>query len=86
MDKQKTKKRQLVGKVISNKMNKTVVVLVERLVKHALYHKYIRRRSKYAAHNENNSCSIGDKVLIIESRPISKSKKWKVSKIIEKAA
>jgi len=79
-------KRQVVGVVVSNKMDKTVVVAVERTVKHAMYHKYIRRRAKFAAHDEQNSCQIGDKVMITESRPISRSKHWRVSKIIAKAA
>lgn len=78
-------RRQVVGTVVSNKMDKTVIVLIERLVKHRLYHKYIRRRSKFAAHDKDNACRIGDKVLIIESRPISKSKRWRVSKIVDKA-
>ncbi len=73
------------GTVISDKMDKTVVVQVERMVKHRLYKKYIRRRNKFAAHDENNSCKIGDKVLITESRPLSKSKRWRVSDIVEKA-
>jgi len=79
-------KRQVVGVVVSNKMNKTVIVSVERLVKHRMYHKYVRRQTKYAAHDETNSCQIGDKVLITESRPLSRSKCWRVSKIVEKAA
>jgi len=78
-------RRQVVGKIVSDKMDKTVVVLVERLVKHRLYHKYVRRRAKFSAHDEDNMCHVGDKVLITESRPISKTKKWRVSKIIEKA-
>ena len=78
-------KKQVVGTVVSDKMDKTVVVMVERLVKHRLYHKYIRRRSKFSAHDESNSCQVGDKVMITESRPISKTKKWCVNKIIEKA-
>lgn len=78
-------RRQLIGTIVSNKMDKTVVVLVERLVKHRLYHKYIRRRAKFAAHDENNACQVGDKVLITESKPISKSKKWRVSEIVVKA-
>ena len=78
-------KRQVIGTVLSDKMDKTVVVLVERLVKHSLYHKYIRRRAKYAAHDESNACTIGDKVLITESRPLSKTKRWRVSKILQKA-
>lgn len=78
-------KRQMVGTVVSNKMDKTVVVLVERLVKHQLYHKYIKRRAKFAAHDGSNECQIGDKVLVTECRPLSKSKRWRVSKIVEKA-
>lgn len=78
-------KRQVVGTVVSDKMDKTVVVLAERLVKHRLYHKYIRRRAKFAAHDESNACNIGDKVLITETRPLSKSKRWRVSKIVQKA-
>ncbi|MBC8394661.1 MAG: 30S ribosomal protein S17 [Deltaproteobacteria bacterium] len=83
--KTKGMKRQVVGTVVSDKMDKTVVVQVERLVKHRFYKKYIRRRNKFAAHDENNSCGIGDKVLIAESRPLSKTKKWRVSQIVEKA-
>jgi len=79
-------KRQVVGVVVSNKMDKTVVVAVARTVKHAMYHKYIKRRATFAAHDEQNSCQIGDKVMITESRPISRSKHWRVSKIVEKAA
>ncbi len=79
-------KRQVVGTVVSNKMDKTVVVAVERLVKHPLYHKYIKRQTKYAAHDETNSCQIGDKVELNASRPLSRTKRWRVSKIVEKAA
>jgi small subunit ribosomal protein S17 len=79
-------KRQVVGVVVSNKMNKTVIVSVERLVKHAMYQKYVRRQTKYAAHDETNACQIGDKVQITESRPLSRSKRWRVSKIVQKAA
>ncbi|MDB4303621.1 30S ribosomal protein S17, partial [Desulfosarcina sp.] len=68
----------------SDKMDKTAVVQVERLVKHPLYKKYIRRRNKFAAHDKDNSCNIGDKVLITESRPISKLKRWRVTDIIQK--
>jgi small subunit ribosomal protein S17 len=78
-------KRQMVGTVVSDKMDKTVIVLVERLVKHRLYKKYIRRRARFAAHDEKNASRIGDKVLIIQSSPISKTKKWRVSEIVEKA-
>jgi len=75
----------MVGTVVSNKMDKTAVVLVERLVKHQLYLKYVRRRVRFAAHDEGNACNIGDKVLITESRPLSRLKRWRVSEILEKA-
>lgn len=78
-------RRQLVGTIVSNKMDKTVVVMVERLVKHPMYHKYIKRRAKFAAHDENNACQVGDKVLITGSRPLSKTKRWRVSEIVVKA-
>ena len=78
-------RKQLTGTIISNKMDKTVVVLVERLEKHGIYHKYIKRRSSFSAHDKNNECNIGDKVLIIESKPISKTKRWRVRNILEKA-
>jgi small subunit ribosomal protein S17 len=78
-------RRQLLGTVVSNKMDKTVVVMVERMVKHNFYHKYVRRRSKFSSHDEINECRIGDKVLITESRPLSRSKRWRVSKIVQKA-
>jgi small subunit ribosomal protein S17 len=78
-------KRQVVGTIVSNKMEKTVVVQVERLVKHPLYKKYIRRRNKFMAHDTGNQCQIGDRVLITESRPLSKTKRWRVSRVLEKA-
>ncbi|MDL2269902.1 30S ribosomal protein S17 [Desulfosarcina sp. OttesenSCG-928-A07] len=78
-------KRQLIGTVISDKMDKTAVVQVERLVKHPLYKKYVRRRNKFAAHDESNTCGMGDKVLITESRPISRMKRWRVTEVIQKA-
>jgi small subunit ribosomal protein S17 len=83
--KEKGTKRQVVGRVISNKMDKTVIVQAERLVKHSLYKKFVRRRSKFAAHDEENKCQIGDKVLITESKPLSKTKRWRVHDIVEKA-
>ena len=83
--KQRGSKRQMIGTVVSNKADKTVTVLVERLVKHKIYHKIMRRRNKFAAHDDRNDCQIGDKVLITESRPLSKSKRWRVVKIVEKA-
>ena len=85
MNKKRGMKRQLVGTVLSNKMDKTVTVRVERTVIHPIYKKFIRRRTKFAAHDAQNSCSIGDRVQITESKPISKLKRWRVSQIIEKA-
>lgn len=78
-------KRTIQGVVVSNKMDKTVVVLTERLVKHPKFHKYLRQHKKYKAHDENNGCNIGDTVLIVESRPISKEKRWRVREILERA-
>ena len=78
-------KRQIIGTVVSDKMNKTVIVKVERLVMHPMYKKYVRRHAKFSAHDEENACRIGDKVLITESRPLSKTKKWRVSSIVKKA-
>lgn len=78
-------KRILVGTVVSNKMDKTVVVSIKRLVQHRLYRKTHKRVSKFKAHDENNQCSIGDKIKMIESNPISKEKRWIVLEILEKA-
>lgn len=78
-------KRQLRGTVTSDKMDKTVVVLVERIVKHKLYKKYVKRHTKFSAHDEINECRVGDKVIITESRPLSKMKRYRVSKIVDKA-
>jgi len=77
--------RALTGTVVSDKMNKTVTVLVERKVKHPIYGKVIRLSKKYHAHDENNEFHMGDVVVIEECRPISKSKAWKVAKLVEKA-
>ena len=79
------RKKNLIGIVISDKMDKTVTVLVERLTQHSTYKKFIRKRKKFKAHDEQNACRIGDKVLIVESRPLSKDKHWRVREIIEKA-
>ncbi|MDP4650200.1 MAG: 30S ribosomal protein S17 [Haliea sp.] len=77
--------RMATGKVVSNKMDKTITVLIERRVKHPVYGKYITRSSKIHAHDENNVCSIGDTVKVTESRPISKSKTWKLLEVVESA-
>ena len=86
MAKQRGNAKRLTGLVVSDKMDKTVVVLVERLVKHTVYKKYVRRRSKFAAHDEANQCQVGDTVLITQSRPISRTKRWRVSKVLERVA
>ena len=78
-------KRVIAGVVVSNKMEKTIVIRAERLVKHPLFHKYVRRHVKYKAHDERNECNIGDKVLIVESRPLSKDKRWRMREMLEKA-
>jgi small subunit ribosomal protein S17 len=78
-------KRIIKGVVVSNKMDKTIVVRAERLVKHSVFHKYMRRYVKYKAHDQENVCNIGDRVLIVESRPLSKEKRWRMRTIIERA-
>ncbi|MBI9079071.1 MAG: 30S ribosomal protein S17 [Pseudodesulfovibrio sp.] len=78
-------RRVLTGKVISDKADKTIVVRVETLVKHPLLKKYIRRRKKFMAHDPANDCGIGDKVQIVESRPLSRRKRWHLVQILEKA-
>ena len=77
-------RRTIKGVVVSNAMDKTIVVRADRLVKHPVFQKYIRRHIKYKAHDEQNQCSVGDKVLIIESRPLSKDKRWRMRQILEK--
>ncbi|RMD57393.1 MAG: 30S ribosomal protein S17 [Nitrospirae bacterium] len=78
-------KQIMVGEVVSNKMDKTVVVAVERMVMHPRFKKTIKRKTKFKAHDEKNMCNIGDKVKIISSRPLSKEKRWIVLEILEKA-
>jgi small subunit ribosomal protein S17 len=77
--------RRTVGRVVSNKMNKSVTVSVERLIKHPVYGKFIRRTTKIMAHDEEQTCKEGDTVAIVECRPISKRKAWKVVEVIERA-
>lgn len=74
------------GVVVSDKMEKTIVVRVDRLVKHSMYNKYIKRSVKYKVHDEKNSCKAGDKVQIVECRPLSKDKRWALRQILESAA
>ncbi|WP_134219750.1 MULTISPECIES: 30S ribosomal protein S17 [Pelotomaculum] len=75
----------LTGKVVSDKMDKTVVVAVETLVRHPLYQRIIRRTKKFKAHDEQNSCRVGDKVKMMETRPLSKEKRWRIIEILERA-
>jgi small subunit ribosomal protein S17 len=81
-----TQARTATGKVVSDKMDKTITVLVERTEKHPLYGKFIRRSSKLHAHDENNECCIGDTVKVVETRPYSKSKTWNLVQVVNKAA
>ena len=79
------RRRTLVGRVVSDKMDKTVSVAIERLIKHPAYGKYIRRTSKVMAHDESNECKTGDRVAISECRPVSKNKAWTVVNVVERA-
>ena len=81
----KSRARSLIGRVLSDKMDKTITVLVERQVQHPIYKKYLRRSTKYHVHDENNESRMGDTVSIMECRPISKSKAWKLERVIERA-
>lgn len=74
-----------IGKVVSDKMDKSIVVSVERRVKHPIYGKFVKKTSRFMAHDENNECGIGDTVRIMETRPVSKSKRWRLVEIVEKA-
>ncbi|MFH1595208.1 MAG: 30S ribosomal protein S17 [Pseudomonadota bacterium] len=85
MDKQRGVRKTQIGVVVSDKMDKTVVVEVKRLVAHPIYHKIIRRRAKIKAHDAANACQVGDKVLLEETRPLSRDKHWRVKQILEKA-
>jgi small subunit ribosomal protein S17 len=82
---QRSTRKLLEGLIVSDKMDKTVVVAVEDRVKHALYGKVLRRTSKLKAHDENNECGMGDRVLIMETRPLSATKRWRVVEILERA-
>ena len=74
-----------IGMVISNKMNKTITVAIERKVPHPIYKKYFKKTTKLMAHDENNECGIGDVIKIMETRPLSKNKKWRFVEVVEKA-
>ncbi len=86
MSEEKKAQRTLTGRVVSNKMDKTVSVAIERLIKHPVYGKYIRRTTKVLAHDAANECKAGDRVAISECRPISKNKFWSVVNVVERAA
>jgi small subunit ribosomal protein S17 len=83
MDRNKRKTR--IGWVVSNKMQKTIVVAIDRLLRHPQYNRVIKRTSKLYAHDEKNQCQIGDKVLVMETRPLSKLKRWRLVQVLEKA-
>jgi len=82
--KAKGMRKTMVGIVVSDRMEKTVVVVVQRLVKHPLYQRYIRKRARYKVHDEKSDCHIGDRVLIMETRPLSREKRWRVKQVLER--
>ena len=79
------RRQEKIGVVVSNKMDKTVVVEVEKTITHRLYHRYQKRTSKFYAHDEANACSVGDRVRLVATRPLSKLKRWSVSEVLKKA-
>ena len=79
------RRKELIGKVMSNKMDKSIVVAVERKLKHPLYGKFVKKTRKFVAHDEENTCNEGDIVQVMETRPVSKSKRWRLVKIVERA-
>lgn len=81
---ERNRRKSMTGYVVSDKMDKTVVVAIDESVRHSLYGKSIRKTKKFKAHDENNECNIGDRVRIMETRPLSKDKRWRVVKIVEK--
>jgi small subunit ribosomal protein S17 len=78
-------RKTMLGTVVGDRMDKTVVVAVERLVQHPLYKKYIRKQKRYKAHDEKNDCHVGDRVLLVETRPLSREKRWRVKEVLERA-
>jgi small subunit ribosomal protein S17 len=82
---ERKKRKTKVGWVVSNKMQKTIVVAIDRLLRHPQYNRVIKRTSKLYAHDEKNQCQIGDKVLVMETRPLSKLKRWRLVEVLEKA-
>ena len=85
MSEQRNMRKTVVGRVVSDKMDKTVVVAIQDSVKHPIYNKVIKRTVRYKAHDEKNECGVGDRVRIMETRPLSKDKRWRLVEIIEKA-
>lgn len=85
MEKTRNRRKTFIGLVESNKMDKTIVVKVERLVKHKTYGKYVKRSSKLTAHDPENTCNIGDKVSVMATRPFSKTKRWRLVEVLERA-
>ncbi len=81
----RNRRKTRIGKVVSDRMDKTVVVTIERLVKHQTYGRYVRRRAKFKVHDENNECRIGDWIRFMETRPISKDKRWRFVEFVERA-
>jgi small subunit ribosomal protein S17 len=86
MERERPRKTIKVGTVVSNAMNKTVVVRVDDMVMHKLYHRFVQRSTRFMAHDESNECQVGDRVQIIECRPLSRRKRWRVAKVIERRA
>ena len=85
MTTERNRRKSRVGKVVSDRMDKTIVVSIERLVKHPQYGRYVRRRSKFKVHDEKNECRMGDTVRFMETRPISKDKRWRFVEFVERA-
>lgn len=82
---ERARRRERIGRVVSNRMDKSITVAVDRQIKHSIYGKYITKTTKYMAHDENNEAGIGDKVQIMSTRPLSKRKSWRLVEIVEKA-
>jgi small subunit ribosomal protein S17 len=82
---ERNERKERIGRVVSNKMQKTITVAVDRKVKHPIYGKFVNRTTKFKAHDENNTAGIGDTVRIMETRPISKDKRWRLVEVVEKA-
>ncbi|GAA4468676.1 30S ribosomal protein S17 [Nibrella saemangeumensis] len=85
MEQERNVRKERIGRVVSNKMEKSITVSVDRKVKHPMYGKFMHKTKKFMAHDENNDCNIGDTVRIMETRPLSKNKRWRLVEIIEKA-